>query len=281
MEDDPVWENGDDASTNSKVSFDNESHELFSKHYTRELWFQQDGAICHTARATIDLLKDTFGDRLISRFGTVNWPPRSCDLTPLDYFLRGYVKSLFYADKTQTLDHLEDNIRRVIAYIRPQMSEKVIENWMSRLDYIRASLGTEVIANRFNTQNTNVSLVKTGLTDFRPASFYLYSLILETPACVIHLLISEFLYQFPEESRGFQTRQKWSPTCPPKVTPTSLYRQDFAKLPLNHYYNVLDESRSFFRVHTGYFSNIPKCIKAEFIASWACSQSSVVSSSKR
>ncbi|GFV46354.1 hypothetical protein TNCV_3232431 [Trichonephila clavipes] len=45
--------------------------------------------------------------------------------------------------------------------------------------------------------------------------------------------------------------------------------------------HVLDESRSFFRVHTGYFSNIPKCIKAEFIASWACSQSSVVSSSKR
>ncbi|GFX61053.1 hypothetical protein TNCV_4117031 [Trichonephila clavipes] len=36
---------------------------------------------------------------------------------------------------------------------------------------------------------------------------------------------------------------------------------------------VSDESRSFFRVHTGYFSNIPKCIKAEFIASWACSQS--------
>ncbi|GFT12758.1 retrovirus-related Pol polyprotein from transposon 17.6 [Trichonephila clavipes] len=47
------------------------------------------------------------------------------------------------------------------------------------------------------------------------------------------------------------------------------------------YTPVLDESRSFFRVHTGYFSNIPKCIKAEFIASWACSQSSVVSSSKR
>ncbi|GFX93415.1 hypothetical protein TNCV_152211 [Trichonephila clavipes] len=40
----------------------------------------------------------------------------------------------------QTLDHLEDNIRRVIAHIRPQMLEKVIENWTSRLDYIRASL---------------------------------------------------------------------------------------------------------------------------------------------
>ncbi|GFT87485.1 hypothetical protein TNCV_2395871 [Trichonephila clavipes] len=95
-----------------------------NNHDVQELWFQQDGATCHTARATIDLLKDTFGDRLISRFGPVNWPPRSCDLTPLDYFLWGYVKSLVYADKPQTLDHLEDNIRRVIADIRPQMLEK-------------------------------------------------------------------------------------------------------------------------------------------------------------
>ncbi|GFV17910.1 hypothetical protein TNCV_2770791 [Trichonephila clavipes] len=47
-----------------------------------------------------------------------------------------------YADKPQTLDHLEDNIRRVIADIRPQMLEKVIENWTSRLDYIRASRGS-------------------------------------------------------------------------------------------------------------------------------------------
>ncbi|GFX87477.1 uncharacterized protein TNCV_1330121 [Trichonephila clavipes] len=74
-----------------------------NNHYVQELWFQQDGATCHTARATIDLLKDTFGDRLISRFGPVNWPPRSCDLTPLDFFLWGYVNSLVYADKPQTL----------------------------------------------------------------------------------------------------------------------------------------------------------------------------------
>ncbi|GFU67894.1 transposable element tc3 transposase [Trichonephila clavipes] len=113
-----------------------------NNHDVQELWFQQDCATCHTARATIDLLKDTFGDRLISRFGTVNWPPRSCDFTPLDYFLWVYVKSLVNADKPQTLVHLEDNICRVIADIRPQMLEKVIENWTSRLDYIRASRGS-------------------------------------------------------------------------------------------------------------------------------------------
>ncbi|GFW94642.1 putative DD41D transposase [Trichonephila clavipes] len=116
-----------------------------NNHDLQELWFQQDGATCHTAHATIDLLKDTFSDRLISRFGPVNWPPRSCDLTPLDYFLWGYVKSLVYADKPQTLDHLEDNIRRVIADIRPQMLEKVIENWTSRLDYSHGSPLPEII----------------------------------------------------------------------------------------------------------------------------------------
>ncbi|GFU64179.1 putative DD41D transposase [Trichonephila clavipes] len=99
-----------------------------NNHGVQELWFPQDGATCHTARATIDLLKDTFGDRLISRFGPVNWPPRSCDLTPLDYFLSGYVKSLVYADKPQTLDHLQDNIRRVIADIRPQTLDHLQDN---------------------------------------------------------------------------------------------------------------------------------------------------------
>ncbi|GFT56470.1 hypothetical protein TNCV_2334331 [Trichonephila clavipes] len=55
---------------------------------------------------------------------------------------RRFEKSLVYADKPQTLDHLEDIIRRVIADIRPQILEKVIENWTSRLDYIRASRGS-------------------------------------------------------------------------------------------------------------------------------------------
>ncbi|GFW55371.1 hypothetical protein TNCV_117551 [Trichonephila clavipes] len=85
-----------------------------------------------------------FGDRLISRFGPVNWPPRSCDLTPLDYFLWGYVKSLVYAHKPQTLYHLEDNIRRVIVDIRQQILEKVIENLTSRFDCIQASRGSHM-----------------------------------------------------------------------------------------------------------------------------------------
>ncbi|CAH2087475.1 unnamed protein product [Euphydryas editha] len=85
--------------------------------------------------------QESFGNRIVSRFGTVNWPTRSCNLTPLDYFLWRYVKSLVYADKFETIDYLEDNICRFMPDIWPQMLGKVIENWTSRLDYVRTSCG--------------------------------------------------------------------------------------------------------------------------------------------
>ena len=52
-----------------------------------DMWFQQDDATCHTANETIQLPHETFLNRVLSRFGDQNWPPRSCDLTPLDFFL--------------------------------------------------------------------------------------------------------------------------------------------------------------------------------------------------
>ena len=51
----------------------------------------------HTANVTISLLATMFAERVISRNGPVGWPHRSCNLTPLDYFLWGYIKSMVYA----------------------------------------------------------------------------------------------------------------------------------------------------------------------------------------
>ena len=68
------------------------------------IWFQQDGAKCYTAETTLDILRRVFEDRIISRRTEVVWPPRSCDLTPLDYYLRGVVKDKCYADKPHTID---------------------------------------------------------------------------------------------------------------------------------------------------------------------------------
>lgn len=106
-----------------------------------EVWFQQDGATCHTAALTINLLRTKFNNRVISRFGDVNWPPRSCDITPLDYFLWGALKDKVYADNPQTIDHLKQNIQAQIAQIELQTVNNVLENWCSRMGYCRASRG--------------------------------------------------------------------------------------------------------------------------------------------
>lgn len=115
------------------------------------MWFQQDGATCHTAGATLDVLRQRFPGRIISRFGDVNWPPRSCDLTPLDFFLWGYVKSRVYVNKPETLQHLKNNIRQVIAEIPPEMYEKVIANYLKRIDCCRRSRGAHLSDIIFHT----------------------------------------------------------------------------------------------------------------------------------
>ena len=38
------------------------------------IWFQQDGATCHTAEATLDVLSPVFEDRIISPRADVVWP---------------------------------------------------------------------------------------------------------------------------------------------------------------------------------------------------------------
>ena len=63
---------------------------LFTKieeEYIGKIWFQQDVAKCHTAETTLDVFRPVFEDRIISRRADVVWPPRSCDLTPLNYYL--------------------------------------------------------------------------------------------------------------------------------------------------------------------------------------------------
>ena len=40
-------------------------------------WFQQDGATCHTAEATLDVLHPVFEDRIISHRANVVRPPRT------------------------------------------------------------------------------------------------------------------------------------------------------------------------------------------------------------
>ena len=77
-----------------------------------DVYFQSDRATYHTSRETIGLLREKIPGRVISRNGDYNWPLRSCDLIPLDFFLWGYVKDKVYADAPQSIQKLrEDSCR--------------------------------------------------------------------------------------------------------------------------------------------------------------------------
>lgn len=77
----------------------------------REIIFQQDGAPPHFHRMAIEFLDTNFPGRWIGRRGSIEWPPRSPDLTPLDFFLWGFLKSKIYATECRTIEDLE---RRII-----------------------------------------------------------------------------------------------------------------------------------------------------------------------
>jgi len=55
----------------------------------RNLWFEEDGATAHTAVISTAALRLWFPQWVISRFGDV--PPRSPDLTALDFFFCGVI----------------------------------------------------------------------------------------------------------------------------------------------------------------------------------------------
>ena len=58
----------------------------------RHLWWVQDGAPAHRRIIVRDRLRDLFGNRVIALNHVIEWPPRSPDLTPLDFFLVGLPK---------------------------------------------------------------------------------------------------------------------------------------------------------------------------------------------
>ena len=53
-------------------------------------------------------------------------------ITPLDFFLWGYVKDMVYADAPQSIQELKEKIRSVIDKIEPQMCKNVMGNFMKR-----------------------------------------------------------------------------------------------------------------------------------------------------
>lgn len=97
--------------------------------------FQQDGAPAHYANLVRTYLDIVFPNRWIGRAGPIEWPPRSPDLTPLDYFLWGFLKDkVFRAGFPVNLQ---------------EMQNRIVENCMlidaDMLARVRASFGDRIL----------------------------------------------------------------------------------------------------------------------------------------
>jgi len=105
-----------------------------------DVYFQQDGATCHTTWNNIMFLRSKFFQRVISqcRFqlaSKVMWS------NTIRFFLWGFLKSRVYANKPQTINDLKNNIQVAICEITPATCQKVIENFDIRIDACRRNRG--------------------------------------------------------------------------------------------------------------------------------------------
>ena len=97
------------------------------------MWFQQDGAPPHYANISRNVANQLFGDKWIGRGGPIAWPPRSPDLTPLDFFLWGHLKNIVMSKVPTTKEDMKERIVAACRSVTPEMLRRVRESVQKRL----------------------------------------------------------------------------------------------------------------------------------------------------
>lgn len=83
-------------------------------HERKLSYFQPDKAAVHTTNSTIHYFEE-FSGKLIISIGL--WPPRSSDLTPLDFHLSGLNNNFILKNKIHKLEALEATISQDFQHI--------------------------------------------------------------------------------------------------------------------------------------------------------------------
>jgi len=89
-------------------------------------------------------LDATFPNRRIGRECPTPWPPRSPDITPLDFFLWGYVKDKVFSTPAPDITNLKARITDAFATVTEDMLENTWRETDYRLVVLRATKGAHV-----------------------------------------------------------------------------------------------------------------------------------------
>ena len=97
-------------------------------------WFQQDGATAHRSLRAREWLTNQFGNKIISHHMEFPWPARSPDLSPLDYFLWGYVKENVFKRQPADIEILKEIVQEVVSSIDQDVLRAVMANFEKRIN---------------------------------------------------------------------------------------------------------------------------------------------------
>lgn len=107
----------------------------------RKVYFQHDGCPGHSTRVIREWLNLHFRDQWFGRYGSHPWPPRSPDLTIMDFHLWGYLKQKVYAEPLNNdLNTLKERIGAAIAGIPLQQIRSAYKEFKNRIE-VCAELG--------------------------------------------------------------------------------------------------------------------------------------------
>ena len=88
--------------------------------------FQHDGCPADWSLAVRELLNNCFPYSWIGRGGPIPWPPRSPDLTPLDFYVWGRAKELVYAEEVPTREVLINRIHAAFNTMREELPLRTV-----------------------------------------------------------------------------------------------------------------------------------------------------------
>ena len=123
--------------------------ELFAMPQLQDLqpniWFQQNGA---PPRWSTDVLLtwQNFSNRWVGQDDPIPWLPRCPEITPLDFFLWGYLKDIIHRRKFTDIADLKTRITEAFATVTNVMLQFIYQEIDYRLNVLQATRGAHVEA---------------------------------------------------------------------------------------------------------------------------------------
>jgi transposase len=105
----------------------------FNKGIGKTMLYQQDGASPHYSKTAREILDSRLSGRWIGRRGSIEWPARSPDLTPCDFWFWSHLRQLVYPP-----GFIYNNVRELQTSIECNINRIPLENYRNSFrDFIK------------------------------------------------------------------------------------------------------------------------------------------------